>query len=110
MREEPREREGLFAIPRVIGIFDEPHLPVADVCENLLADDVQTLIQRPHKSDSEIFTSKLWGRAWIMKQHNMQIYDAIAQFDPTVNHDGNDPYNDVSWVCLHKFLPLLAHS
>ena len=101
------QRRHSFEIPQMIGIFDEPlNLAVADVNENVLIDDVQTLIQRPHKSDSEIFTSNLWGRAWIMKQHNMQIYDAIAQFDPTVNPDGNDPYHNVSWVCLHNFLLL----
>ena len=106
--QRPLQRRHSFEIPQMIGIFDEPlNLAVADVNANVLIHDVQTLIQRPHKSDSEIFTSELWGRAWIMKQHNMQIYDAIAQFDPTVNHDGNDPYHNVSWVCLHNFLLLL---
>jgi hypothetical protein len=104
MREGPIERDGLFGIPQVIGIFDEPHMPVANVQENFLADDVQTLIQRPHKSDSLIFTKNLWGTAWIMKQHNMQIYNAIAQFDPTGNPDGNDPYHNVSLDLLHKFI------
>ena len=104
MREGPIERDGLFGIPQVIGIFDEPHLPVAEAQENVLADDVQTLIQRPHKSDSLIFTQNLWGTAWIMKQHNTQIYNAIAQFDPTANPDGNDPYHNVSLLWLHKFL------
>ena len=95
------QRRPSFEIPQMIGIFDEPfNLAVADVNENVLTDDVQTLIQRPHKSDSEIFTLNLWGRAWIMKQHNMQIYQAIAQFDPTANPDGHDPYHDVSLGCL----------
>jgi hypothetical protein len=107
MREEPIERDGLFGIPQVIGIFDEPHMPVANhVQENFLADDVQTLIQRPHKSDSLIFTKNLWGTAWIMKQHNTQIYNAIAQFDPTGNPDGNDPYHNVSLDLLQKFLAI----
>ena len=108
--QRPLQRRHSFEIPQMIGIFDEPlNLAVADVNENVLTDDVQTLIQRPHKSDSEIFTSNLWGRAWIMKHHNMQIYDAIAQFEPTVNPDGNDPYHNVSWVFLTSFLSLACH-